>query len=113
MFKLFAILCGLMIAFPAFAVGSIIAAAIIGASTGVAYAALAFAINMVVSSIIAKAFFTPQQSANELSGSSPNPGNRTQVPPATDNKLPIIYGDAPEKAQTRLPLEMFTTAARK
>ena len=94
MFKLFAILCGLMIAAPAFAVGSIIAAAIIGASTGVAYAALAFAINMVVSSIIAKAFFTPQQSANELSGSSPNPGNRTQVAPATDNKLPIIYGDA-------------------
>lgn len=94
MFKLFAILCGLMIAFPAFAVGSIIAAAIIGASTGVAFAALAFAINMVVSSIIAKAFFTPQQSANELSGSSPNPGNRTQVAPATDNKLPIIYGDA-------------------
>lgn len=94
MLKLFAILCGLMVAAPAFAVGSIIAAAIIGASTGAAFTMLAFAINMVVSSIIAKAFFTPQQSANELAGNSPNPGNRTQVPPATDNKLPVIYGSA-------------------
>jgi hypothetical protein len=98
MFKLFAILCGLMIAAPAFAVGSIIVSAYLGLAAGTALSGFAlitaFAINMVVSSIIAKAFFTPQQSANELSGSSPNPGNRTQVPPATDNKLPIIYGDA-------------------
>jgi len=84
----------MMIATPAFAVGSIIAAAIIGASTGVAFTVLAFAINMVVSAIISKAFASPQQSANELSGSSPNPGNRTQIAPATDNKLPIVYGEA-------------------
>jgi hypothetical protein len=94
MFKLCAILFGMMIATPAFAVGSIIAAAIIGASTGVAFTVLAFAINMVVSAIISKAFASPQQSANELSGSSPNPGNRTQIAPATDNKLPIVYGEA-------------------
>ena len=94
MFKMFFIICGLMIATPAFAVGSIIATAILSVSTGAAFSMLAFAINMVVSSIIAKAFFTPQQSSNELSGSSPNPGNRTQIAPATDNKLPIVYGDA-------------------
>ena len=25
---------------------------------------------------------------------SPNPGNRQQIPPATDNKLPVAYGEA-------------------
>ena len=94
MFKLCAILFGMMIATPALAVGSIIATAILATSTGFAYTALAFAINMVVSAIISKAFASPQQSANELSGSSPNPGNRTQIAPATDNKLPVIYGSA-------------------
>jgi len=99
MLKLFAILCGLMIASPAFAVGSIIVAALTGVAVGSAawtagYIAMSFAINMIASSIIAKAFFSPQQSANEMSGSSPNPGNRIQAPPATDNKLPVIYGSA-------------------
>lgn len=64
--------------------------------------ATAFAINMVASSIIAKSFFRPDLGSGSgggggfdaLAGGSPNPGNRQQVPPATDNKLPVVYGSA-------------------
>ena len=54
----------------------------------------AFAITMVASSIISKAFFSPEQPSGDLSGNSPNLGNRQQVPPATSNKLPVVYGSA-------------------
>jgi hypothetical protein len=56
--------------------------------------AVAFAINMVASAIISKVFFSPNQSANGLSGASADVGNRQQIPPSTDNKLPIVYGEA-------------------
>jgi hypothetical protein len=68
--------------------GSIIATQVL-MLTGAQAAMAAFAINLVASTIISKAFApnidTPQSS---------NPGNRTQVPPAGDNKLPVIYGSA-------------------
>lgn len=57
-----------------------------------ANAAFAFAVNMVASAIISKAFLSPSDYG--ASGQSPNPGNRQQIPPATDNKLPVIYGNA-------------------
>jgi hypothetical protein len=81
---------------PSYAAGTIIATAIlVGASTAT-ITAVAFAINMVIAAVITKAFFTPNQpsGAGGLSGDSPNPGNRQQVPPATDNKLPVVYGQA-------------------
>jgi hypothetical protein len=80
---------------PAYAAGTIIATAIlVGASTAT-ITAVAFAINMVIAAVITKAFFTPNQpSGGGLSGESPNPGNRQQLPPATDNKLPVVYGQA-------------------
>jgi len=84
-------------AMPAFAVGSVIAAAIfdVAVSSFTWYmTATAFAINMVASSIISKAFFSPNQGAQDFSGQSRNPGNRQQIPPATDNKLPVVYGSA-------------------
>jgi hypothetical protein len=60
--------------------------------------ALAMAINMVVATIITKAFANnpsfDSSGSGSASGSSPNPGNRQQVPPATDNKLPVVYGTA-------------------
>jgi len=70
--------------------GTIIAPYLLGAgASATALAVTAFAINLVASTIISKAFApnidTPQ---------SDNPGNRTQVPPAGDNKLPVIYGSA-------------------
>jgi hypothetical protein len=79
----------------AFSAGTIIATAILSATTSAfVVSAVAFAINMVISAVISKAFFSPNQSAGGLAGSSPDVGNRQQVPPATDNKLPVVYGEA-------------------
>jgi hypothetical protein len=73
--------------------GSIIAAAILGTSTGFAYSILSFAINMVVSSIISKSD-SPDSNQNNTQQDQKNPGSRAQVPPAGDNKIPVIYGSA-------------------
>lgn len=84
-------------AVPSWAAGTIIATAVIGLAAGsFAAVATAFVINMAISAIITKAFFTPDQpgGGGGLSGDSPNPGNRQQIPPATDNKLPVVYGEA-------------------
>jgi len=56
--------------------------------------AAAFAINLVVSAVVSKVLYSQNQPANDLAGMSPNPGNNQQIPPATDNKLPVIYGSA-------------------
>lgn len=77
---------------PAFAVGSIIAAAM--GLEGTAAIIAAFVINMAVSAVVTKTFFSPEQPGSSLSGSSENPGNRQQLAPATDNKLPVVYGSA-------------------
>ena len=52
----------------------------------------AFAINMVASSIISKAF-APDSNQN-FAQDQQNPGSRAQVPPAGSNKLPVLYGSA-------------------
>lgn len=92
--KLSLFLLGMTFTAPALAVGSIITAYLFNtAATAFAWymTATAFAINLVVSSVISKALYkAPDMGA----GSSPNPGNRQQVPPATDNKLPVVYGSA-------------------
>jgi hypothetical protein len=96
MFKfIIAFLSLLTISTTAYAAGSIIVTYLAGAAfaataTGIA---IAFAVNMVVSAIISKAFFSPNQPGGGA-GSSPDVGNRQQVPPATDNKLPVVYGEA-------------------
>jgi hypothetical protein len=72
---------------------------IVSGAFGAAFAAtlggqiLAFAINMVISSVISSVFApdAPNQGAQQ---SQPNPGNRQQAPPAGDNKLPVVYGTA-------------------
>jgi hypothetical protein len=73
---------------PAVAVGSIIAGALL--LTGAQAAIVAFAINMVASMIISK-IFAPNLPNQQT---EPNVGNRQQVPPAGDNKLPVVYGSA-------------------
>ena len=90
--KIILALCLLISALPVFAAGTVIAAYFFTAGT-MAFAVTAFAVNMVVSAIITKAFFSPPEPGG-LSGLSDNPGNRQQIPPATDNKLPIVYGQA-------------------
>jgi hypothetical protein len=75
--------------------GSIIVAAIFNTTVAaftIGQTILAFAINMVASSILSRVF-TPD--APSFDGTRyPNPGNRQQIPPATDNKLPIVYGSS-------------------
>lgn len=70
-------------------VGSIIAAYVLSATSGAAFYALAFAINIVASSIISKSF---SPGINNVDLNSLNPGNPQQQPPASNNKLPIVYG---------------------
>lgn len=99
MTKLILLVFCLAFAIDASAAGTTIVLAVAGsawvAANAAAAAAIAFAINMVVSTVISKAFFSPSQpDAGSLAGSSPNPGNRQQVPPASDNKLPVVYGQA-------------------
>jgi len=55
---------------------------------------MTLAVSMVASSIVAKAFFNQGQPGSGGSGSSANPGNPQQVAPATNNKLPVVYGSA-------------------
>lgn len=72
-------------------VGSIIVGYLVTAGyvTATYAVAMAFAINMVASSIISKAF---APNIDNASLNSINPGNPQQQPPASDNKLPIVYG---------------------
>lgn len=72
--------------------GSIIVAAFT-TLTGYAATAAAFAINMVASSIISKAF-SPSSNLNSTNGDLFNPGSPIQIPPAGDNKIPVVYGTA-------------------
>lgn len=91
MFKLIvAFLSLLTLSTSVFAVGMTIATAL--ALQGFALTATAFAINMLASAIISKAFFSPNQPSSGFS--APDVGNRQQIPPATDNKLPVVYGEA-------------------
>ena len=96
--KLWIAIFSITVTVDAFAAGSIIVAAVMGASWVAANAVLAtvvaFAINMVVSTVISKALFKPPNLGDGGAAQSPNPGNRQQVPPATDNKLPVVYGSA-------------------
>lgn len=58
---------------------------------GIAAQIISFAISMIASSIVSKAFASDPvpQNANQV---SLNTGANLQVPPATNNKLPIVYG---------------------
>lgn len=77
---------------PVFAVGSIIASAILAQGTAAwIVSTVAFAINLVASSIISKAF-APDVPNNPRA--EPAIGNRQQIPPAGNNKLPVVYGRA-------------------
>lgn len=97
MMKLWLLFFGLAFALDANAIGMTVAMYITGATlatAGIGTLAIAFAINMVVSAVISKAFFSPNQPSYDPAASSPDPGNRQQLPPATDNKLPVVYGSA-------------------
>lgn len=90
--KKFLVLAAILFAAPAYAIGTLIAVGVLGMTVGaISTIITAFAINLIVGAIISKATADKQ---NYLSGDSPNPGNRQQIPPATDNKVPVVYGEA-------------------
>jgi len=75
--------------------GSIIASYLVSAgviSAGTAAAITAFAINIVASAVIARVFAPNEPTIN--SSATQNPGSRATLPPASDNKLPVVYGSA-------------------
>ncbi len=85
--------------------GTIIVSYITGIAIGsaawtIGMTVAAFAINIVASTIISRAM-APSMATGSLGGvdgsaasAAPNPGNRQQLPPVTDNKLPVVYGRA-------------------
>lgn len=90
---------------PAFAIGATIAAILVTEGILIAgsfaAAATAFAINMVVSAVVSyglSAAFGASGSNGDGNlgspGNTPDLGNRLQLSPATDNKLPVVYGTA-------------------
>jgi hypothetical protein len=93
--KILVFLSLLTLASPVFAIGATIVVALgysVAAGTIGFFAAMA--INMVVAMIVTKAFANNPSFDNGISGGSENPGNRQQISPATDNKLPVLYGSA-------------------
>ena len=57
--------------------------------------AISMAISMVVSMAISFAVSAVIGGPNAPGGGEQrDPGNRTQIPPATSNKLPVVYGDS-------------------
>jgi hypothetical protein len=52
-----------------------------------------FALQMVASTILSK-LFAPSPPSLSTQQPEPNPGSRAQTPPAGNNKLPVIYGQA-------------------
>ena len=66
---------------------SIILAAVGVQLTGIALAAATFAINFAVSYVVTRAF-------GSKASQSQDTGARQQVPPASNNSIPVVYGDA-------------------
>ena len=98
MYKIIAAFWLCVIASPALAIGSVIATyygltVTVGTVTTLSTIGtmVAMGINMVVASVVSQAFFSPTQPSN---GEQRNPGNRNTLGPATDSKLPVIYGTA-------------------
>lgn len=97
--KFFAFVFLLAFALEAYAVGTAIVTAVASAAFAatVTGTVIAMAINLVVSTVISKLLAPSAPSfggADFSAGSAPDVGNRAQVPPATDNKLPVVYGQA-------------------
>lgn len=83
----------LTLASPAFAFAATIAFLAVYVGTVMA-TMIVYAVAMIAVQVISRAIFSPTQPSMEGASQSPNPGSRQQVPPATDNKLPVIYGTA-------------------
>lgn len=97
MFKRLAVLFTLLtFTAPVWAIGATILTAA-GFASAAWFTAAAVAINMVVSAIVTYAVqqaMQPDSSGLGGAAAQPDVGSRLQISPATDNKLPVIYGTA-------------------
>ena len=74
---------------------SFIAAALVKAGMSAFMAEIvAFGITMIASTVLSKVFAPSPPDQSNLNAQQPNPGNRQQLSPAGDNKIPVIYGSA-------------------
>jgi len=55
---------------------------------------IAYAVIIAASVVVSQALASQTMGGSFSSGQSPNPGSRQQIPPAGDNKLPVVYGSA-------------------
>lgn len=80
---------------PVFAAATIIAATVAAAVYAVGASVVITAVAFVATAVVTKSFLKSLQPGSPGgAGDAPNPGNRQQLPPATDNKLPVVYGQA-------------------
>jgi hypothetical protein len=97
--KLFVLIFGLLFATSSYAFAVLISVAIYAAIAIAAEIAITTivvtSIAMIASAVISKSFAQQSQASDgNPASASPNPGNNQQVPPTTDNKLPVVYGSA-------------------
>ena len=97
--KLFVLIFGLLFATSSYAFAVLISVAVYAAIAVAADIAITTivvtSIAMIASSVISKSFAQQSQASDgNPASASFNPGNNQQVPPATDNKLPVVYGSA-------------------
>lgn len=88
--KIYVLIFGLFLATPAFAVGTMIVAYATGVAVGSFTAgmiATAMVINFAVSMVVTRIFAKKPPSLQDN-------GVRQQIPPASINSLPVVYGDA-------------------
>jgi hypothetical protein len=55
---------------------------------------IAYAVVIAASVVVSQALASQTMGGDFSGGQSPNPGSRAQIPPAGDNKLPVVYGSA-------------------
>jgi hypothetical protein len=55
---------------------------------------IAYAVIIAASVVVSQALASQTMGGDFSGGQSPNPGSRAQIPPAGDNKLPVVYGSA-------------------
>jgi hypothetical protein len=79
---------------PVFTAAAAYIAATVGVSSVVGIAAINFGVRVLASYVVSSLIGNRQNTSGNDTSAANNLGNRVQFPPATDNKLPVVYGTA-------------------
>jgi hypothetical protein len=79
---------------PIFTAAAAYIAATIGVSSVVGLAAINFGVRVLASYVVSTLIGNRSNTSGNDTSAANNLGNRVQFPPATDNKLPVVYGTA-------------------